>query len=787
MGVTAAQLVAQVSVTGATEAKAELKGMSGAVSETSSGFKSMLGNALSFAAGQAVFNAVGNAVGFLRDQFADSVQIAMQHQDIMSQTVKVLQSTHDASGETATAIDSLSESLSKTTYYGEDAIQTGENLLLTFTGIGKDVFPQATKTLLDMAKAMGGDPKSAAIELGKALNDPAQGLTALTRIGVTFTDSQKKAVQQMEAAGNTAGAQKIILGELNREFGGSSDATKTFAGQMALLQNSFEDAKQKVGTALLPILSQLSGFISAQIMPQVDRFSDWFTVTALPAMQSFAGMIQGNAIPALQSIGDKINKFAGTADSAKPILAALGVTIAALLVPSIWSFAAGVIAATWPILAIAGAVTGLVLIFEHFYNSNAGFKSFIDGLAKGFAQVWGDIQANFLPTMQRLGGFFQTNILPILRDIGGFLLTTFMPVWKQLQQLWSSEIVPLMQQLWGALQPALPAFKFLGEVVGGIVVVSFGLLVGIITGVVKAIAGVISGLAVAIGGIIQIFTGVVQVISGIVRFLYDLFTGNFKALGSDLGTIWQGIINIFSGAWKVISGIFLAAWGAISGFVSGLVQGVIGFFTHLWDELVGHSIIPDMINSILGFFESLPGKVFGFVEDLVSGMLSRIGSLKDQAVSKFQDLVSGVQGIFGTLGSGIKGIWNGIIGDAKGGINSIIGVINGFINGLDRLHVSLPGGGSLGFNIPDIPLLASGGSVVGAGLAIVGERGPEGVYLPAGAQVIPNSQMFGFGGGGQQQPIIVQAVLQVNGRLMTLALLPHMSNTIRHATGIWST
>lgn len=99
-------------------------------------------------------------------------------------------------------------------------------MLLTFTNIGKDVFPDATSTMLDMATAMNGgltpsaeQLKGTSIQLGKALNDPISGISALSKVGVTFTEQQKKQIEAMVQAGDAAGAQKLILAELGREFG----------------------------------------------------------------------------------------------------------------------------------------------------------------------------------------------------------------------------------------------------------------------------------------------------------------------------------------------------------------------------------------------------------------------------------------------------------------------------------------------------------------------------------------------------------------------------------------
>ncbi|MES2155937.1 MAG: hypothetical protein V4510_12455, partial [bacterium] len=72
------------------------------------------------------------------------------------------------------------------------------------------------------------------IKVGKALNDPTKGLTALSRVGILFTDQQKKQIKALQKSGDLLGAQKIILKELGTEFGGSFAAKgKTATGTVA--------------------------------------------------------------------------------------------------------------------------------------------------------------------------------------------------------------------------------------------------------------------------------------------------------------------------------------------------------------------------------------------------------------------------------------------------------------------------------------------------------------------------------------------------------------------------
>jgi hypothetical protein len=101
----------------------------------------------------------------------------------------------------AAQVHDLATSIEGQTSTAAESIQSGANMLLTFKNIrneagkGNDVFNQSTKTLVDMSRAMGTEPQQAAIQLGKALNDPVKGISALSRVGVTFTDEQKNADQ----------------------------------------------------------------------------------------------------------------------------------------------------------------------------------------------------------------------------------------------------------------------------------------------------------------------------------------------------------------------------------------------------------------------------------------------------------------------------------------------------------------------------------------------------------------------------------------------------------------
>lgn len=199
---------------------------------------------------------VATGVGVaLAGALAFSMQQAMESEAAQAQLQAALVSTGGAAGLSAAELNKMSASLASQTTFTDDAITGAQSMLLTFTRIGRDTFPQATKAVLDIATAMGGDLKGASIQLGKALNDPAQGLTALTRIGVSFTDQQKKQIETLQKSGKTMEAQKIILAELSTEFGGRAmAAAQTYEGRLKRLNNAFSEIAENVGRSVLPSL-----------------------------------------------------------------------------------------------------------------------------------------------------------------------------------------------------------------------------------------------------------------------------------------------------------------------------------------------------------------------------------------------------------------------------------------------------------------------------------------------------------------------------------------------------
>jgi hypothetical protein len=191
-----------------------------------------------------------------------------QSTKVTAQTNAVLKSTGEVANVTAKHVDDLASSILRKTGIDDETTKSGENLLLTFTNIrneagkGNDIFDQTTKIMGDMSVALGQDTKSSAIQLGKALNDPIKGMTALRRVGVSFTKSQIDQVKALIASGHQMKAQKLILGELNKEFGGSAEAAgKTLPGQINILKETFRNFAGDLVGRMIPALMETTSWI----------------------------------------------------------------------------------------------------------------------------------------------------------------------------------------------------------------------------------------------------------------------------------------------------------------------------------------------------------------------------------------------------------------------------------------------------------------------------------------------------------------------------------------------
>ena len=235
--------------------------------------------------------------------FKDMIEGATKSQERLAQMDNVLKSTGGQAGMTKDELLKLADAQGKLTKFSKGANIETENLLLTFTGIGKKTFPDALKAVNDMSTALGQDTKSSAIQLGKALNDPIKGITALSKVGVSFTEEQKKQIKVLQESGKTEQAQAVILKELQKEFEGSAEAAGAgFGGQLTILKNQLSGVSTQMGTTLLPYLQNFTKYINDN-MPVIKQAITDVVNYVIPKFQEWSALIGEIAKELLPSFG----------------------------------------------------------------------------------------------------------------------------------------------------------------------------------------------------------------------------------------------------------------------------------------------------------------------------------------------------------------------------------------------------------------------------------------------------------------------------------------------------
>jgi hypothetical protein len=510
----------------------------------------------------------------LATQVFAGVEALKEEYKLNAQTEAVLKSTGGAAGVTAKHVGELADAIKEYSGIDDDAIKKGENLLLTFTNIrneagkGNDIFDQSTKILADLATAMGTEPSAAAIQLGKALNDPIKGITALTRVGVTFTQQQKDQIKAMVKAGDTAGAQKVILAELAKEFGGSAKAFgDSAAGMAAKLGNAWQDTQKALAEKVMPLLATASGAILAfltdpQVQAGIDSLSKGFAdvlagaiAILLPIAQQLGGILMNVVFPALASIPALINDWAKAnepfltqvRDGINVALNALGdavkwagdnlnIVVPFIAGPLVVAFGAWALSAGAAAVATALAMAPLLLV-----------GAAIGALAVAWTNNWGGIRDIVSSVVEVIQPILQNVVVPAIQtviDIASKLADMFAhlfndviapaigPIVDALATAWRDVVAPALKAAFDTLKTLMDAFSWLFD----------NILKPAIDGVLPILKAVFDGIGTVIGtvkGIIDTILGPIQGLLGVLHDVVQAFL-DIIGLGPKAGKAYTG-------------------------------------------------------------------------------------------------------------------------------------------------------------------------------------------------------------------------------------------------------
>jgi hypothetical protein len=307
--------------------------------------------------------------------------------------------TNNAANKTLEQLKREASDLQNNTLFGDEEILAGATAqLLTFTNIANDEFSRTQKVILDVATRLAAasdgavDLKSVSIQLGKALNDPVKNLSALSKSGIQFTDSQKNMIKSLWEAGEQAEAQRLILAELEKQYGGSAEAAAAAGiGPVKQLKNTLGDLTELAGGAIGGILNKsakgLKGWIdenSIRIQAFFDKIGRFFDNIAKHghhiknAMKPLSDSLKG-VFKDVGALFQELFKTKGAGDQTASTFEKIGKVIKFVNIPI-----KGMIDAFRFLLRIA---TKVIKWAKDMYDKFSGFRKVVDALLWPLKQV----------------------------------------------------------------------------------------------------------------------------------------------------------------------------------------------------------------------------------------------------------------------------------------------------------------------------------------------------------------------------------------------------------------
>tara|TARA_R100001463_G_scaffold86374_2_gene141251 strand:- start:2390 stop:4912 length:2523 start_codon:yes stop_codon:yes gene_type:complete len=333
---------------------------------------------------------------------------------VLSSSLKGLVDDGDAAAD---ALLGIADRLGKATLFDEEDFTAQFKLFTSFRNIGVDSYERVGEAAADIATKLGTGPKEAALQLAKALEDPAKQVTALARSGTVFTEQQKEQIKTLQESGKLLEAQDIILKEIETQYGGAAKAAGSagFAGALDSAGEAYRDFLEALGSSsesgavdFLNAITEGLNFLArnfdvvaqaasavvdvfvqpfvalgqgiAEVLPKVDNFEQFFrgtlaivakiltdiTTNVLAPVFKFVGKVIGGIVKLLvglgSAVGSVIPKIVSTVTGAIRILGkAISMFINSLpigILGKLFGIDAGALA-TAPLQALANGIDGL--------------------------------------------------------------------------------------------------------------------------------------------------------------------------------------------------------------------------------------------------------------------------------------------------------------------------------------------------------------------------------------------------------------------------------------------
>jgi lambda family phage tail tape measure protein len=192
--------------------------------------------------------AVGAALAIVTLGLKASIEQASEAEQSFNRLQAVLKTTGYSSGLSGKQIASFADEIEASTLATAEQVQDAAGILATFRSVAGDTFTRTITLAQDMSAVFGQDLRSSVTQLGKALENPTEGLSALRRVGISFTQSQRDLIDSLVEGGRQADAQRVILDALEQQVGGAGAAeAKGLAGATNRLSDAWGNLLEDIG------------------------------------------------------------------------------------------------------------------------------------------------------------------------------------------------------------------------------------------------------------------------------------------------------------------------------------------------------------------------------------------------------------------------------------------------------------------------------------------------------------------------------------------------------------
>lgn len=622
------------------------------------------------------------AAGFALYKATDAAAEDAKQQAMLAQT---MQNTANATKGQIAATEEWITAQGKAFGVADDQLRPALATLVTATGdVGKA--QMLASTAMDVAAAKGVSVEQASNAIAKAY--AGQG-TALKKLIPGLDEA-------VLASGDFNAIQKMLADTVG---GQAATAARTEAGERERANVAMSEAIESLGASFLPIMTQVTNFISTRVVPAVQQFADWF------------GKLDGGTKQLVVGLG-------ALAAVAGPVLMGAG-----MMFKGISGLAGGITS----VVGVTGkAIGGIQNLATGLTNANAAASAFATPMMKVGGAVASGAQA--------IAGFtveLAKNVAGMAVASARWVASTAVLIAHKVAVMASavaSGIATAAQWLWNIALTANP--------------------IGIIITAVAALVGALVWFFTQTDLGRQIWQGFVDALVNIWSGFTGWISAAVNAVVTWIGDNWMLLVGLLTGPiglaiawvvanWDTVSAWLMAALQSLMSFWSGIWQSIAGFFTGIWNGIVNG--VRNGIDNVVGFFRGLNQSILNILSGAGRWLLDVGG-----------DIVRG-------LWEGIKNGWTWLTDQIGNLVDGLVGGVKDMlgIKSPSRVFAEIGSNVSAGMTQG---ILAGAPAVSKAltGLTAIGTAAVAGVALSAGVSMGGN-----IGSGGGRSVVVAEGAVQI--------------------------